>query len=213
MISLLFTTVLLVAPAQDAGASSAEALVERIREELEAVDRALAEASEAEAVSGELEAAREAHLAVIRDIESLIRQVKYRRNPQQSGGGPSQQQQQSQQMEGQPQPRPSDAQQAPEPQPGQRETSGEPQDQQGEQEQPEGGGPDASLPRQERGDRPPPPDETGRFTRPDTDARWGLLPPKIQERLMNLHVDDVPERYRAWMDAYIRELNRLEQEP
>ena len=28
---------------------------------------------------------------------------------------------------------------------------------------------------------------------------------------MNLHVDDMPERYRVWMDAYIRKLNALEQ--
>jgi hypothetical protein len=35
-----------------------------------------------------------------------------------------------------------------------------------------------------------------------------VLPPKLQERLMNLHVDDVPERYRTWLEAYVRELNR-----
>jgi hypothetical protein len=25
---------------------------------------------------------------------------------------------------------------------------------------------------------------------------------------MNLHVDDIPERYRTWLEAYVRELNR-----
>ncbi len=25
---------------------------------------------------------------------------------------------------------------------------------------------------------------------------------------MNLHLDDVPQRYRLWLEAYVRELNR-----
>ncbi len=54
----------------------------------------------------------------------------------------------------------------------------------------------------------PPPAATGDFLRRDTDARWGVLPPKLQERLMNLHVDAIPERYRTWLAAYVRELQR-----
>jgi hypothetical protein len=54
----------------------------------------------------------------------------------------------------------------------------------------------------------PPPAATGDFLRRDTDARWGVLPPKLQERLLNLHVDAIPERYRTWLAAYVRELQR-----
>jgi hypothetical protein len=56
--------------------------------------------------------------------------------------------------------------------------------------------------------RQAPPAATGDFLRRDTDARWGVLPPKLQERLMNLHVDAIPERYRTWLAAYVRELQR-----
>ena len=44
----------------------------------------------------------------------------------------------------------------------------------------------------------------------NTDGRWGVLPPKLQERLMNLHVDDIPDRYRLWLEAYVHELQRLD---
>lgn len=54
----------------------------------------------------------------------------------------------------------------------------------------------------------PPPAATGDYLRRDTDARWGVLPPKLQERLLNLHVDAIPERYRTWLAAYVRELQR-----
>jgi hypothetical protein len=57
----------------------------------------------------------------------------------------------------------------------------------------------------------PPADATGDFLRHDLDARWGVLPPKLQERLMNLHVDDVPQRHRLWLEACVRELNRRDQ--
>jgi hypothetical protein len=215
--AMLGALLLLVAApaAQDGGA---EALVERIKQQLGQVDRALQEAADAEAVTGQLAAARTAHLAVIRDLESLIKQIKYQRSQQGGGGGsppqprpPSGQEPSS--SEGQPPPRESDGSGAPEPQSQQQ--GGEEHEQQGDQpqpgeEQPQGGGPDQDVPREGAGSNPPPPD-TAPYTREDTDARWGLLPPKMQERLMNLHVDDVPERYRAWMDAYIRELNRLEQ--
>jgi len=209
---------LIAAPAlQDGGA---EALVERIKQQLGAVDRALQEAADAEAVSGQLADARTAHLAVIRDIESLIKQIKYRRGGQGGGGGgPSQARPQpgaeSSSADGQPPPRENDASGAPEPHPDGQEPGG-PEDAQAGSEpqpgdgQPQGGRPDRDTPREGEGRDPPPP-ESARYTREDTDARWGLLPPKLQERLMNLHVDDVPERYRVWMDAYIRELNRLEQ--
>jgi hypothetical protein len=201
------------AAAQDGGGT--EALVERIKQQLGEVDRALQEAADAEAVTDELGAARAAHLAVIRDIESLIEQVRYQRSAQCSSGTP-QQGRQGDSPSGvpdapQPAPRENDASGAPEP--GSDPTAPEPEpgpEPTADDGEPHGGQPDRANAEQQGGRDPPPP-ETAPFTRQDTDARWGLLPPKMQERLMNLHVDDVPERYREWMDAYIRELNRLEQ--
>jgi len=74
---------------------------------------------------------------------------------------------------------------------------------------PQDGMGDLTEPRSEQA-VPPPPDPIGSFTREDSDQRWGLLPPKLQERLLNLHVDDVPAQYRVWLEAYIRRLHSLE---
>ncbi|HEX5010956.1 MAG TPA: hypothetical protein VFY71_11195 [Planctomycetota bacterium] len=38
-----------------------------------------------------------------------------------------------------------------------------------------------------------------------------MLPPKLQERLMNLHLQAIPERYRDWLAAYVRQMNRLDE--
>jgi len=187
-----------------------QVLVDRVKQQLVAVDEALQAAADADTASDDLATARKAHLSVIRDIEELIKQVKYTESKSQSragragsngqqGGSPDEQ------PPPQAAPRESDGEAHSEPKPGNQPPQPEPG-----AAQPEGGRPDSQPPGQEDSRRPPPP-ETGRFERPDTDARWGLLPPKIQERLMNLHVDDMPERYRVWMDAYIRKLNALEQ--
>ena len=193
---------------QAAPASEVDRLVARVKEQLAAVDEALAAAADADTASGDLDTARQAHLSVIRDIEELIKQVKYTESPSGSGRSGSPRPNDGSAGEPPPQadPRESDGAQNSEPKPGSRPPQSEPRD-----GRPESGLPDQSQPEQRAGDRPPPPPETGRFERQDTDARWGLLPPKIQERLMNLHVDDMPERYRSWMDAYIRKLNQLEQ--
>jgi len=207
---------MLMLPAQvdgaAAGESPVEELVARITREMDAVNEALRSAADADAVSDELDAARNSHLTVIRDIEELIRQVKYQRNPNPQGqGGQPQPDQKGGGGEQQPEPRESDGSSAPEPeqqQPGDRpeqQASSESDVQDDRQEE-------GSRGEQEDANRPPKPDETEPFTAQDTDARWGLLPPKMQERLLNLQVDDVPERYRTWLEAYIRALNRREQE-
>jgi hypothetical protein len=144
---------------------------------------------------------------VIAGLEDLIKQIKYRRsqNPSSSDGGGGGGQSQAQ-------PRGADdrsqAESAQAPQP--KEQGGKdpkPQQQQGGQK-PQDGRSDATQGTQRDGQQPPPPSATEDFLRRDTDARWGVLPPKLQERLMNLHTDDIPERYRTWLEAYVRELNR-----
>jgi hypothetical protein len=215
MNALIVLMMMLPAQVDDAAAegSPVEELVIRITREMDAVNEALRKAADADAVSNELDAARNSHLSVIRDIEELIQQVKYQRNNNpQSGGGEPKPNQQGQGGEQQPEPRESDGSNAPEPekdQPGDRpEQQASPDsDVQNDNAQPED-----SRGEQEDASRPPRPDEIEPFTAQDTDARWGLLPPKMQERLLNLQVDDVPERYRTWLEAYIRALNRREQE-
>jgi len=201
----------------DAGAAEAEALVRRIQASLAEVDAALDEASEASTAGDGIDLARRKHLEVIRDIDALIKQIKYQQSndPKGQGGGKGGKGQSGGEPSGgKPAPRPSDGTQAPKPTGGK---DGEkPAD--GEQGREQGGKKPAGS--EQAGGKPGgneqgntvPPDETGKFTRTDTDARWGLLPPKLQERLMNLHVDDVPERYRAWLEAYIKALNSREQE-
>jgi hypothetical protein len=206
---LALLAVLLAAPLQQQpagpGDDAATKLVQRIQQDLSEVDRLLEQASDVSEPAGELSAARKAHVRAIADLEELIRQVKYRRSgkPDSGGGGGS---------SSQPSPRDADdrgqAGSAPAPQDQQ---AGKPEQKKDGQDQ--GGQKPQASPRQDAGagqqrdaSAMPPPDALDDFLRRDTDARWGVLPPKMQERLMNLHVDDVPERYRTWLDAYVREL-------
>ncbi|MEW6073084.1 MAG: hypothetical protein AB1726_10910, partial [Planctomycetota bacterium] len=42
----------------------------------------------------------------------------------------------------------------------------------------------------------------------DDRDRWGDLPPRAQEIFRSQGRDDVPVRYREWIDAYWRRLNQ-----
>lgn len=214
MTRTLLLLALLAAPAaaQEGGDELARKLVERIQQDLAEVDRLLDSAATAEDLAP-LQDARAAHVRAISDLEELIRQVKYRRGSSSSSGGggggssASQQQQQPRGVDGRDQ-----AGQAPAPQeqPGaQQGQEPQPADERGERLGEEAAAQATEAGRQVDGQQPPP-QPVGDFLRRDTDARWGVLPPKLQERLMNLHVDDVPERYRAWLEAYVRELSRRE---
>src|SRR5262245_21841953 len=185
---------------------AAAQLVQRIQQDLSEVDKQLEQAAAEDELGSQLKDAREAHVRAIAGLEDLIKQIKYRRSKSPSsggdGGGGSTQSQ----------PRGADdrsqAESAPQPQP-QPQAGGkpEPRDQQSGGQQPRDGQPDPSQGTQRDGQQPAP-DAVSDFLRSNTDARWGVLPPKMQERLMNLHVDDIPERYRTWLEAYVRELNR-----
>jgi len=192
---------------QPQGGDVAAKLVQRIQQDLAEVDKQLEQAAGEDKLGEELKSAREAHVRAIAGLEDLIKQIKYRRsqNPSQSDGGGGGGQ-------GQAQPRGADdrsqaeSAHAPQPEPGGKEQQ-QKKEQQGGQK-PQGGQPDPTQGVQRDGQQPPPPSATEDFLRRDTDARWGVLPPKLQERLMNLHTDDIPERYRTWLEAYVRELNR-----
>jgi len=195
------------------------ALMQRIQENLARIDETLLSTIETVDPASTLESVRQTHMDVIRDLEELINQAKYRPSNRNSGGGGGGQSQPPprQQPESESNPRESDGSNAPKP--GEEEPPGSPQGREGRQEQPrpQGSEPqdgdqlDDSDPARNNMGGPPPEEELGDPIREDSDARWGLLPPKLQERLMNLHVDDVPSRYRDWLTAYIRALQRLEE--
>lgn len=221
----ILMALLLALPLQVDGDSELndEALVKRIRETLARIDDALLETSEATDARASLAAVRERHLQVIRDLERLIDNQKYRPSGQGGGGGGESSDSPSGQSSGDSSARPNDGSGAPNP--GEEQASppdtgeGEGERDAGAEEQqqgrPQGGTPEGGLGdedpgRNEQADGPPPPDTIEPVTREDVDERWGLLPPKLQERLMNLHVDDVPARYRGWMEAYVRSMHALE---
>ncbi|MDG2148358.1 MAG: hypothetical protein P8N09_02425 [Planctomycetota bacterium] len=200
----------------DSGQAEMEALVERIRENLVRVDELLLESADADDVASGIDGVVDSHIQVIRDLESLIKQMKY--TPSSSRSSSSSGDESSQESSSQPPPRENDGSQK---QPDGEEQPKSPQEQsasesaqeqeneQGAQPKPQDGADEGEVPRSEQGG-PPPPDPIGNFTREDSDQRWGLLPPKLQERLLNLHVDDLPEQYRIWLEAYIRRMHSLE---
>jgi hypothetical protein len=202
-----------ILPSMSPDQAAQEALVQRIKENLAMIDQLLLDASDADDVRDGLDNVRTTQVQVVRDLEELIKAMKYQQSQQSSGGGGGQSQDQPQ---GQPPPRENDGSQSEDqqqsgeqPQSPQEQAQSQADQQQQDQQQPQDGLQDTASPQNQPGG-PPPPDELGEFTREDTDDRWGLLPPKLQERLLNLHVDDVPERYRLWLEAYIRSMHRLE---
>jgi hypothetical protein len=204
-ITLLLAAVLAaplqVHPDPGAGEDLAAKLVQRIQQDLGEVDKQLEQAADQKDPAAQLKAARDAHVRAISDIEQLIKQVKYRKGGKGGGGGGGGS---SSNSTSKAQPRSSDDRKDAEAASSPQESQGKPQPQ---GEKPTSGQP-AGATQQPRDGHQPPPQPTGDYLRRDTDARWGVLPPKLQERLMNLHVDDVPERYRTWLEAYVRELNR-----
>lgn len=203
---------------QDDDADVANALVERIQENLLRIDETLFSTIDAEDPAGALESVRQTHMEVIRDLEELIKQAKYQPSGSGgSGGGDSSESPPEQQSGENSDPRESDGAGSPEPgdeeapaPPGSREEGGQQPGADSEGQDP-GDQLDDSEPARNREGGPPPEEERDDPIREDSDARWGLLPPKLQERLMNLHVDDVPARYRDWLAAYIRAMQRLEE--
>lgn len=213
-----------VAPPSAQATDPQQELVERIRKSLRRIDEALLETVDGDddQVGGSLADVRSRHQDVIRDLEELIKLARYRQSKSSSSSSSSSSGEGSSGAPQQ-QPRESDGSQSPDPRDGGSDPSdpgGSEQrpDEQQPDEQPAGSRPeDGAGAEQDAGENRAgatvPPDRIEPFTREDTDGRWGLLPPKLQERLTNLHVDDVPERYRTWLEAYIRTMHQLEQQP
>jgi hypothetical protein len=56
---------------------------------------------------------------------------------------------------------------------------------------------------------PPPGSEEGAPAAPSGDDEWGLLPPRAREVFRSRGADDLPARYRDWIEGYYRRLNRV----
>lgn len=74
-----------------------------------------------------------------------------------------------------------------------------------------GGQPKSPKDSKEKGEnRPGDPrrDEAGPPTPPgDDEAQWGFLPARVREKFRNQGRDDLPVRYRDWIDSYYKRLN------
>jgi hypothetical protein len=67
---------------------------------------------------------------------------------------------------------------------------------------------DARARDQERARTSPPKSATEQLRRrPDWKERWGILPPKEAENLVNAMSGKIPERYRRWIEAYYRRVS------
>lgn len=95
---------------------------------------------------------------------------------------------------------------------------GKPQSSPSEGNQPQGGQPNQDKPddsrteenqksgnqEADRGQATPPDSALLNGQMPPAYARWGLLPPRLQEALRSMSASEVPLRYRRWLEEYHR---------
>jgi hypothetical protein len=184
------------AQGMDEDAQRLAELVEQIKEGMKAVDDKLLEAgSDRAARAGEgevgriLDETRRMHARIIRDIEELIRSIKYAPPTSSSSSGEQRPQEKNQPRSEEP--RDGDLQKNPM----------KPEDMEGA---PKDGGASQDPPKQEQARTPPPGTDPEDARHRDTSGRWGLLPPKVQEEILNSNVDDFPAKYRKWLEEYYR---------
>jgi len=177
-----------------------------------------AEAARSRAQSGIaklLEASGRQNQAASDEIERILQIAA--ENPSQSSSSSSSSSQQQQSSGEQPQ-------QGQTPSGSRREEKGEQpggeqqgQQQQGQQEQQQGQPQNGDRPDDNRASDDPPQDstggdpresETGDAARPSGMEDWGDLPVHLRKVFQNRVSDDVPPRYRDWIDAYYGRLNR-----
>jgi len=182
-------------------------LIQRIQEDLELIDENLLEAEKARGVKGSsdrrmdtiIEDTMRKHEAVIEGIEELIRSIKY--SSSSSGGSstnpPPDQQQQNQDQSQQRREGSTDDEL--------KENPNKPDESDGSSKD---GDPSNDKGRQEQADRPKSDPPSKKEDHSDTSGRWGLLPPKVQEEILNSNVDDFPQKYRKWLEEYYRRVGR-----
>jgi len=219
MVSALLIVMFVELPAQEGTVplkqpSGAEELVQRIQDSMQKIDDNLMNA-QAEGVGNSLEEnirnieklldeTRQQSGQVIQDLEDLIQSVKYQ---QCSSGGSS---------DSPPPPDPNKSEQKPENQPRSE------QEEQGLQKhddasksndpkedgKPENGKPDDSPGSKTQSKTPPTPGDSEKTDHPDVSGRWGVLPPKIQNDILNFNIESFPQKYRKWLEEYYKRINR-----
>ncbi|MEW6742559.1 MAG: hypothetical protein AB1486_07355 [Planctomycetota bacterium] len=211
MVRILMTiclTLIIVSPVvaqMDPEALQMQRLIVKIQKQMRAIDGGLQAGRDPQAASKVLEqnikdiddllrALEGMQSQVINDLDELVKKAKYcQGRSQQSSSSDSQQQQSGEQAR--------------------REKSSDPQELQRQEspaesrEKPQDGREDSQPPQREETTDLPPSAEKGVFERADVSERWGILPPKEKEDLINADVSKLPERYRRWLDAYYRRVN------
>ena len=194
-------------PTQKGGA---EELVRKIREGMKEIDENLLGATARDVpeklkdniryIEELLNDTRGRSQQVIKDLEELIKNVKYQKSN--SGGGQRRQPRQSDPNSQDEENRPRSEQQS-----DQLERNQANQQQSGQEDKPEDGAPDDQPGLQKEGD-PPPPKNPEEVDRVDLSGRWGVLPPKIQKDILNFNIENFPQKYRKWLEEYYRRINR-----
>jgi hypothetical protein len=199
-----------------------EELFAEVEKRLRSIDSMLYDASAGRPLEGAEEAGidrllqrtRETSQQVLEGIDRILelaleRAQEQQQQQQQGGGG--QQQQQSQEGES-----PLDQQRSGAPSERERTPEGASQEREGETpddpsqdpggETPDGPQESGGDPRNRPGE-PPPDGATGSVPPGGGNDRWGDLPVHVRELFRAQGGDDLPPRYRDWIDAYYRRLN------
>lgn len=182
-------------------------IVERIRKTMKEVDEHLFTAGSSRTGRGEegkdeikaiLDKTREEHRQIIRDIDELIRSIEY--EMQSSSSSPDRQMPKPEQKE-------AEGQKPRQENPGESELKKNPSAKENEKN-PEDGNPSKSKPKQEDARNRKQDKDPEQVDHRDTSGRWGLLPPKVQEEILNSNVEDFPQKYRKWLEEYYRTVNK-----
>lgn len=191
----------------------AEELVRQIKEGMQKIDDNLLNA-QTEGVGESLEEnirniekllndTRQQSNQVIQNLDELIKSIKYQQCG--SGGGsdqpPPPQQQNNEKQDNKPRSEQEDQELQKH---NDDSKSNEPQD----DGKPEDGNPDDAPGSKSKSDTPPPDSGSENADLPDVSGRWGVLPPKLQNDILNFNIESFPEKYRKWLEEYYKRINR-----
>lgn len=190
----------------------AQELIKRIREGMKEVDENLLAASargvrqkmkeNARYMEELLDETRAKAGQVIRDLDALIRNVKYRKQQSGNSGQCETPPREGQGEEPRNRPRSEPREE------GLKKNPASGKKKKAEEERQKGdGSPADRKPGKDKG-TPPPPKPPEKVRRPDVSGRWGVLPPKIQKEILNFNIENFPEKYRKWLEEYYRRVNR-----
>ena len=189
------------------GQGGEDDLVQLIREGMKKIDESLLGAAARDVpeklqeniryIEELLKSTRDQSSQVIKNLDELIKSVKYQKSG--SSGQRPMPPQQEQQGENKPRSEQDD---------GELKDNPSQQDQEAEKNRkPEDGSPD-NRPGQQRPGDPPPPKDPDEVDHLDLSGRWGVLPPKIQKDILNFNIENFPQKYRKWLEEYYRRINR-----